>query len=262
MKHDPFEGLQELYALHRPRYPVSSFVAIREYHQASRAKYSELGLILLDIGCGTGISTRMLRDVFGTDVTIVGIERSEAMIAKARHTTPISYAVEYIEGVAEDIPFEADSIALILAAQSVQWFDRHAFNMKSVKLLREGGTLGVVQNNRSWTSSEFLCEYELLLENLSPGYSRHYREIDIVREWGNVPQLGAIRYHEFEWTRKLLADQFVGSSLSSTKVGAAVERHGEAHVRSAIQRLVENYLNAEGEIAVDYQTELFLATKQ
>ncbi|MBD2803402.1 hypothetical protein [Xenorhabdus szentirmaii] len=42
--------------------------------------------------------------------------------------------------------------------------------------------MAILQNNRDYRYSEFLNEYEDLLEELSPNYSCHYRDFDYAQE--------------------------------------------------------------------------------
>ena len=41
-------------------------------------------------------------------------------------------------------------------------------------MLAPGGTIGIVQINRSWPDSPLLEDYENFREEHSPGYSRNY----------------------------------------------------------------------------------------
>ena len=49
-------------------------------------------IVVADVGCGTGISTRFLA---GPDVRVVGIDPNPDMLEEARRSTPAGLEVEY-----------------------------------------------------------------------------------------------------------------------------------------------------------------------
>jgi hypothetical protein len=53
--------------------------------------------------------------------------------------------------------------------------------------------------------------------------------------------------------------EFVGMSLSSTKVNAIVKRLGETRVVGIIGDLAEQYVDDSGILHIPYQSELYLA---
>ena len=69
-----------------------------------------------------------------------------------------------------------------MAAQAAHWFDRPRFYREAARVLDGRGLLALVFNCRLWQESPFMEEHERLLERLSPGYTRRYREIDFLAE--------------------------------------------------------------------------------
>ena len=63
-------------------FEVAAFEPIRA--QAITALHLQPGATVLDVGCGTGLSFRMLRERIGGDGWVVGIEQSPDMLARAR----------------------------------------------------------------------------------------------------------------------------------------------------------------------------------
>jgi len=95
--------------------------------------------------------------------------------------------VEWRLGRIEEILSEIEPFDLMLVAQALQWFDRPRFYQGCRARLVLGGVLAILQNNRDWKASEFLDEYEALLEETSPGYTRHYRSFDVEAELAGLP---------------------------------------------------------------------------
>jgi SAM-dependent methyltransferase len=92
--------------------------------------------LAVDVGCGTGYSTRALRSVARR---VVGIDSSAAMIAAAEG----SDGVEYRVGDAGSIPMGDGSCGLMAAGLSFHWFDRDAFLAEARRVLEPDGRLAL-----------------------------------------------------------------------------------------------------------------------
>src|SRR5262245_18052701 len=111
-----FTGLAALYAQCRPGYPAAALDFISARCELDR------DALLIDVGCGTGISTRLFAK---RGVPVIGIEPNADMRARAEAEPmpPGLPAPRYREGRAEatNLP---DSIAnAVLAAQAFHWFE-------------------------------------------------------------------------------------------------------------------------------------------
>lgn len=98
------------------------------------------GESVLDIACGTGVVAR-LAEQRGHTGRLVGIDLNTAMLAVAREKSP---AVEWIEGSALDLPFDANSFDIVLCQLGLQFFpDRPLALKEMVRVLKPGGRAGV-----------------------------------------------------------------------------------------------------------------------
>ena len=81
-------------------------------------------LSILDIGCGTGKSTEPL--VAGTidqSVSVVGIDPDPSMLRVARESALKKHIpIEYVQGYAEQLPFERESFDAVIAGAAFHWF--------------------------------------------------------------------------------------------------------------------------------------------
>ena len=77
--------------------------------------------IALDVGCGTGLSTRALAEISGWTV---GIDASPEMLAEARDVSQIAYVI----GSAEAMPFRVAAFDLVTVASAIHWFDMAAID--------------------------------------------------------------------------------------------------------------------------------------
>src|SRR6266550_4819807 len=69
---------------------------------------------ILDLGCGTGIVARILRERLGGATSIVGVDASPAMIETARSLAP---EIDWREGHAVALPFADESFDLVLCQE-------------------------------------------------------------------------------------------------------------------------------------------------
>jgi ubiquinone/menaquinone biosynthesis C-methylase UbiE len=94
---------------------------------------------ILDLGCGTGIVARVLRERLGGAARIVGLDAAAAMIAMAKSVAP---ELDFREGNAMALPFDDHSFDLVLSQQMLQFVpDRAAALREARRVLVPGGRL-------------------------------------------------------------------------------------------------------------------------
>jgi len=94
---------------------------------------------VLDVACGTGVVARLAEER-GQVGRLVGVDLNTAMLAIARAK---SANVEWIEGSALDLPFDANSFDIVLCQLGLQFFpDRPRALMEMVRVLKPGGRAG------------------------------------------------------------------------------------------------------------------------
>lgn len=119
---------------------------------------------MLDVGCGTGIVSRLFVSA-GCEVT--GVEPDERMAAVARR-----------HGLAVELaPFEAwdrrgRTFDLLVSGQAWHWVDPVAGAAKAAEVLRSGGRAGLFWNQGRLDSS-LQAEFEDLYRRLAPGLDDH-----------------------------------------------------------------------------------------
>jgi SAM-dependent methyltransferase len=127
-----------------------SFGGVADQYERARPLYPEDAVDWLvgearevvDLAAGTGKLTRQLV-ARGLDVTAV--EPSPGMLAQLRRAVP---GVTALEGTAERIPLRDESADAIVVAQAFHWFDPPVALPEIARVLRPGGTLGLVWNDR------------------------------------------------------------------------------------------------------------------
>jgi ubiquinone/menaquinone biosynthesis C-methylase UbiE len=94
---------------------------------------------ILDLGCGTGIVARVLRERLGGAARISGLDLSPAMVAMARTLAP---EVDFREGDATALPFETGGFDLVICQQMLQFVPDPLVALREVRrVLAPGGRL-------------------------------------------------------------------------------------------------------------------------
>ncbi|PJG55977.1 transposase [Bradyrhizobium forestalis] len=97
------------------------------------------GESVLDIACGTGIVARLIEQR-GIAGRVVGLDLNSAMLAIARSKSP---KIEWIEGSALDLPFDAGSFDVVLCQLGLQFFPDRLLALKEmVRVLKPAGHAG------------------------------------------------------------------------------------------------------------------------
>jgi SAM-dependent methyltransferase len=111
---------------------------------------------ILDLGCGTGIVARKLRERLGGAADITGLDASAEMIAKARELAP---ELTWHEGNAMSLPFPDASFELVVCQQMLQFVPDRAVALREIRrVLVRGGRLVLA----TWRPRHELALYEAL----------------------------------------------------------------------------------------------------
>ncbi|GAB3482872.1 class I SAM-dependent methyltransferase [Nocardiopsis coralliicola] len=259
-----FTGLASGYARYRPDYPAEAMERLRA--AVADGGGGRAAPLLVDVGCGTGVSTRALRAAFGPEPRIAGVEpnadmRAQGLASAAEPGARPGEGVRYVAGRAEQLPFGAGTASLVLAAQALHWFDRPVFYREAVRVLAPGGVAAVLSNDRQLHESALLDAYESFLEAYAEGYRRDFRSYDAAGELGAVPGVGAVAEFRVPWTRHLDRDGFLGLAFSSSRTADAVRAIGREAVRSGIAALL-NCHHPDGRVPMPMATRLVIARKE
>jgi ubiquinone/menaquinone biosynthesis C-methylase UbiE len=74
---------------------------------------------VLDVGCGTGVVARRVRQRYGGNTRITGLDLNPEMVAVARSLAP---DIEWRQGNALDLPFANTCFDLVLSQEALQFF--------------------------------------------------------------------------------------------------------------------------------------------
>jgi arsenite methyltransferase len=95
---------------------------------------------ILDLGCGPGLLTLELARAVGPKGLVFGLDPSPDMRATAVKRCEDEPVVQIIDGSAQDIPFEDESLDKAVAVQVFEYFDNLEDPLKELRrVLRPGG---------------------------------------------------------------------------------------------------------------------------
>jgi len=240
-----FSDRVENYVRYRPGYP-------NEVMQELKA---ECGLtpshVVADIASGTGIWTRMLLEngnpVYGVEPNAEMREAGERLPAAFRKFTSVA-------GTAEATTLANRSVDFVTAAQAAHWFDRARARREFVRILKPGGWLVLLWNERLTDSTAFLRDYEQLLLAYGTDYQdiRHEHTTSEVNEFFDpVPfqeRAFAMR-QEFDYAG-------VEGRLLSSSYAPGPDHPRHAPMLRELRRIFDAG-SVEGRVAFEYKTRLY-----
>jgi SAM-dependent methyltransferase len=171
-----FSDRVENYVLYRPGYPAEVLQTLRTECSLSP------GSVIADVASGTGIWTRMLIE---NGNPVFGVEPNPEMRSAGARLLAAFPKFTSVDGTAEATTLADDSVDVITAAQAAHWFNRISARREFLRILKPGGWLVLLWNERLTDSSEFLRKYERLLLTYGTDYEdvRHERTTDSVNEF-------------------------------------------------------------------------------
>jgi SAM-dependent methyltransferase len=148
-----FTGRSRLYANYRPTYPDAAVD-----HVVARCRLGERSL-LIDVGCGTGISSRLFA---ARGLRVIGIDPNAEMLREAESRAACdgmeSQHLHYQAGCAEATDLTSNIADAVLAAQAFHWFNADAALREFHRLLKAEGCVILMWNERD-ESDPFTAAY-------------------------------------------------------------------------------------------------------
>jgi malonyl-CoA O-methyltransferase len=86
---------------------------------------------VLDLGCGTGINTKLIAGVLSCEAKVTGCDLAFDMTLKTRATT--HNKVNCIQADGEQLPFAQDSFSLVYSNLMLQWIDDLTVPLKEIR---------------------------------------------------------------------------------------------------------------------------------
>lgn len=241
-----FSDRVEHYSRYRPGYPAAALdLLARECGLAP-------GIRVADIGAGTGIFTRLLLD---RGALVFAVEPNPEMRAAAEQWLAGTPGFASVAAPAEATGLPDASVELIVAAQAFHWFDRAKARAEFARILRPGGWLALVWNEREIDTTPFLRSYEQLLREYAPEYGVvDHRDIGPA-EVGAFFHPGRATLATFSYRQRFDYEGLKGRLLSSSYAPNAGHPNHAPMLR-ALRSLFERH-QQDGCVTWHYRTRVF-----
>lgn len=163
------------YIRYRPRYPREVVPHLVE------ACGLEAEAAIADVGSGTGfLAERFLEHGF----LVFGIEPNTEMREAGERYLRNHSRFRSRDGRAEATGLPDQSVAMIAAGQAFHWFDRDRARAEFGRILKRGGHVALIWNERRTGDDPFGRAYEAILRTHAPEYDasshRHLGEDEII----------------------------------------------------------------------------------
>ena len=133
------------------------------------------GASILDLGAGTGIMTKLL---VKEGYQVVAVEPVKAMRDQLTSSLP---SVTCLEGTAQSIPLESNSVDAVMLAQCFHWFDNLESLEEIHRVLKPNGLIVLIWNMESQERSEWVFRIRALYqayEDGAPQYRKgHWKKV-------------------------------------------------------------------------------------
>jgi SAM-dependent methyltransferase len=240
-----FSDRVENYVRYRPGYPPQVIETLKK----------ECGLTpahrIADIASGTGIWTKMLLE---NDLTVYGVEPNSDMRQAGERLLAGFPKFTSIDGKAEATTLPDATVDFVTAAQAAHWFDRERARREFSRILKPGGWLVLLWNEREVDTTPFLRAYERLLLTYGTDYEevRHERTTDAVNEFFDPsPYVERVYPMRQEFDYAGLEGRLLSSSYAP---GPGHPKH-EPMLRE-LRRIFDEHAD-EGRVAFDYKTRVY-----
>lgn len=254
-----FSGLADIYAASRPSYPIEAIDFIIKTTGLNRNSF------MVDVGCGTGISTRIFAD---RGIKILGIEPNEDMLLSAQRasvqkgdsaagdTINLSNP-QYACGTAEHTGLPDDHADVVLSAQAFHWFEPDKALAEFHRVLKTGGHVVLMWNERH-EIDEFTKGYGDLFRRLP-----ETAKVEMKRGIAGNPLLSSKLFNDamrtnFPFFQRVDLNGLIGRAFSASyapKDGAPADE-----LRAGLTELFER-CQKDGLADFQYETSVFIARK-
>jgi len=167
-----FSDRVDAYVKYRPSYPAAVLEILRARCGLTAATS------VADIGSGTGLLTGLF---LNNGNPVFAVEPNPEMRAAGERLLAHQDGFTSVPGTAEATTLPDHSIDLVTSGQAFHWFDRAAAGVEFARILRPGGWVALIWNERETETTPFLRAYETLLHTYATDYAQvDHRQIDDV----------------------------------------------------------------------------------
>lgn len=240
-----FSNRVENYVKYRPGYPPEMLELFK------REMNLQSSSIVADVGAGTGISAKVFLE---NGNKVFGVEPNAAMRAASEEFLREFPAYTSVDGTSEETTLANGAIDFVISAQAFHWFRPAPTRAEFKRILKEGGYVALIWNERQLDSTEFMIEYEAFLNYFATDYNevRHENvKPDDIREFFQTD----FRQGAFQMSQVFDYAGLEGRVLSSSYTPTAENPLFEPMLKE-LKRLFTKH-EKDGKIHIFYDTNIY-----
>jgi SAM-dependent methyltransferase len=198
---------------------------------------------VVDAGAGTGKLTAAL---VAPGRRITAVDPDVQMLATLSTALP---AVPTLVGSAEHLPLDDASADAVVFGQAWHWVDPPAASREVGRVLRPGGTLGLIWNIRDETVP-WVAELGVVM---------HQSNAELMIGEGGPTvgdPFGPLEKAEFTWVSSFTVDRLVELAASRSYVITAPEER-RAQILAGVRALGERQADTDGVLTMPYRTHVY-----
>ncbi len=225
-----------------------------------------VGSSVLDVACGTGVVARAAASRVGDTGTVVGLDRSQAMLDVAARLLPDA---EVRRGDAKQLPFVDASFDTVLCQAALMFFsDPQAALAEMARVVTVDGTVGVQVWGRLESSPGYLAFVEVAARHAGPDaiglLSTYFLHGDLEQltrlvsaagldVTSTTTRLGAMRYDSI--------DEFVTVEVESTPLIGRLDEAAYGAIRTDARDALRPFVTDTGGVALPIEGHIVVARK-
>ena len=241
-----FSSRVDDYIKHRPGYPPAIIELLQQKCGLTPAS------VIADVGSGTGIWSKSLLE---GGARVFAVEPNREMREAAERLLKNFGGFTSVAATAEATTLPDQSVDLVTAAQAFHWFDRGKTRAEFARILKPGGWIALLWNDRRSDSTPFLRAYEQLLRVHATDYAQvdHKHMDDSVI--GSFFAPAAFQLEVFENQQSFDLAGLKGRLLSSSYAPEAGHPKHEAMIRELESIYAAHQRN--GQVVFEYDTKVY-----
>eukprot|EP01112_Ceratiomyxa_fruticulosa_P007847 TRINITY_DN2043_c0_g1_i1.p1 TRINITY_DN2043_c0_g1~~TRINITY_DN2043_c0_g1_i1.p1 ORF type:complete len:285 (+),score=62.28 TRINITY_DN2043_c0_g1_i1:120-974(+) len=267
-----------VYEKARPSYPLEIFEFIRKELPLSSSLFydndapKESSGLVVDLAAGTGKMTRMLysnakfKNIVAVEPVLEMREVCKKVMDELIAKDHFGCRVEVLEGMADKIPLESNSVDVLFVAQAFHWFDTTSALKEMARILKPRGFLFLVWNVMDETQPGFKEFFEVthveFYDRKTPQYrSGRWKEaFEQLKSEGTL--FSPLSHKIFPNYEKSNKEQLINRGLSTSYISALPEERKQELLKK-VNEILDNHSAFKGkqDFFIPYNTDVFWCQK-
>eukprot|EP01112_Ceratiomyxa_fruticulosa_P007853 TRINITY_DN2043_c0_g1_i2.p1 TRINITY_DN2043_c0_g1~~TRINITY_DN2043_c0_g1_i2.p1 ORF type:complete len:288 (-),score=66.27 TRINITY_DN2043_c0_g1_i2:97-960(-) len=270
-----------IYEKARPSYPLEIFEFIRKELPLSSSLFydndapKESSGLVVDLAAGTGKMTRMLysnakfKNIVAVEPVLEMREVCKKVTSELIVKDHFGCRIEVLEGMADKIPLESNSVGVLFVAQAFHWFATTSALKEIARVLKPNGFLFLVWNSMDPTQPGFKEFLQLINVEYYDGVAPQYR----TEKWKEAfeqlklegPVFSALSHKGFQHTEKTNKELSVDRGFSISYI-SALPADRKQELLKKLKDIFDNHpafkdKQDKEEFDVPYNTDVFWCQK-